>query len=108
MIHPRRAPKRRPQHARPCVLAPTRTVAAIGGFGILAVAVVAGCAAVTSGQGSAPPGRGGPPGPDRDPRPARVRAVRLPAGAAAFVHDAATSAILAATGSSTTRPAVVP
>src|SRR4051812_40010227 len=46
---------RRPQHARPSVLAPTRGIAAVGGFGLLAVAVVAGCAAVTGKEAGAAP-----------------------------------------------------
>src|SRR3954463_16813902 len=43
--HSRRGPKRRPKHARPSLLAPTRALAILAGFGVLAVAAVAGCAA---------------------------------------------------------------
>ena len=85
LINSRRRPKRRPKHARPSVLAPTKALAILGGFGVLAVAAVAGCAAAAQ-HGSG-----------HDAGAARP-AVRVAAGAAhananqdagAFVRDAA-------------------
>src|SRR3954447_4715472 len=91
----RRAPRLRPKHARPSVLAPTRTVAAVSSCAVLAVAVVAGCAAVTAGQAA---------GAGHVARPAPIKAAQMEAGAAAFAHDAATAAILAASGATTSTP----
>jgi membrane-bound lytic murein transglycosylase B len=83
MIDVRRGRKRRPQHARPSVLAPTRAVVAVGGFGLLAVAIVAGCAAVTGGKAGAAANAAA--------RPAAVHAAQLPA----VVQSAAGGAALA-------------
>jgi len=74
MINSRRGPKRRPKHARSSVLAPTKALAILGGFGVLAVAAIAGCAAAQKGAG-------------HDAGAARP-AVRAAAGAAAPRVDA--------------------
>src|SRR5690242_2668897 len=53
MIHLRSRLGRRPQHARPSVLAPTRSVATVGGVALAAAAIAAGCAAAAGGEAGA-------------------------------------------------------
>jgi membrane-bound lytic murein transglycosylase B len=79
MIRARRTASHRPKHARPSVLAPSRTVVALSGAGVLAVAIVAGCAAVT---GDARPAA------HAADRPAAVRAGLGPAAGYARVRTA--------------------
>jgi len=82
LINSRRRPKRRPKHARPSVLAPTKALAILGGFGVLAVAAVAGCAA------AAQHGSGHDAGAARPAVRVAAGAAHQKADAGAFVRDA--------------------
>jgi uncharacterized membrane protein YgcG len=81
MIHFRSRTGRRPHHARPSILAPTRTVAVAAGLGVVTAAIVAGCAAAAGGEA-------GPAGAAKSaaPRPASIPALGTMAAGMPVVH----------------------